>query len=279
MSPIADPPSTDHSRWLRDFRAAARARAAAGDPRWTNGARLHPALVRSIQRFQVGEGSDGRVLIAKAAADGDDVYTATIRLFVAEEQNHARLLAHLLAAAGEDTIPGHWSDAVFRRLRRSLGLRLELMVLMVAEVIALPYYGALRDGVDDPLAAEVAARILADEERHVPFHCDFLRASLADLARPTRAVAVAGWWVIAAGATAVVVHDHGPALTVLGTTRRRFAGQVAGHFRAVVRETRVDARIRPRPGADVPGPTATEGPAAASPIPGRPMAARGRVGR
>ncbi|MFJ8747157.1 ferritin-like domain-containing protein [Embleya sp. NPDC127516] len=241
MSQIQDSSSADHDRWLSDFRAAAQRRADDGDPAWAAGARLHPAVVRSIQRFQVGEGSDGRVLIAKAAADGDDVYTATIRLFVAEEQNHARLLAHLLAAAGADTIPGHWSDAVFRRLRRSLGLRLELMVLMVAEVIALPYYRALHDGVGDPLAAEVAARILADEERHVPFHCDVLRTSLADLAPPTRAIAVAGWWMITAGATAVVVYDHGKALASLGTTRRRFTGHVARDFRAVTR------RIHSRP--------------------------------
>ncbi|WP_250906170.1 hypothetical protein [Nonomuraea sp. NEAU-A123] len=33
------------------------------------------------------------------------------------------------------------------------------------KVIALRYYRALRDGAGDPLAADVAARILADEER------------------------------------------------------------------------------------------------------------------
>lgn len=36
----------------------------------------------------------------------------------------------------------HWSDAIFVRLRRLLGLRTELMVLTVAEVVALSYYGA-----------------------------------------------------------------------------------------------------------------------------------------
>lgn len=205
-----------------------------------------------MQRFQVGEGSDGRILIAKAVDAADPDYTAAIRLFVAEEQNHARLLERLLAAAGEPTIAGHWSDAVFRRLRRSLGLRLELMVLMVAEVIALPYYGAIRDGIDDPLAAEVAARILADEERHVPFHCDRLRASFTDLTPATRAVAVAGWWAITAGATAVVLYDHGKALTSLGTTRRHFAGRVATHFHRAtthVRGPRPATSRRPAPAA------------------------------
>ena len=68
------------------------------------------------------------------------------------------------------TPTGHWSDAVFARLRRLMGLRMELLVLLVAEVVALRYYRALRDGADDSLTVDVAGRILSDEERHVPFH-------------------------------------------------------------------------------------------------------------
>lgn len=109
-----------------------------------------------------------------------------MRLFVAEEQNHARLLARLLAAGGVPTLTSHWSDTVFVRLRRLLGLRLELLVLMIAEVVALRYYRALRDGTDDALTSEVAGRILSDERRHVPFHCERLHASLAELPRPAR---------------------------------------------------------------------------------------------
>jgi hypothetical protein len=43
-------------------------------------------------------------------------------------------------------------------------------VLLVAEVVALRYCRALRDGTADPLVTQVAARILAGEERHVPCH-------------------------------------------------------------------------------------------------------------
>jgi hypothetical protein len=237
--------------WWRDFEGEARARAVRADPAWETGARLDPAIVRSLQRFQVGEGSDGRVLIAKAAAAGDAEYTAAIALFVAEEQNHARLLGCLLAAAGEPVIEGHWSDALFRRLRRSLGLRMELMVLLVAEVVAIPYYRAVRDGADDPLTAAVADRILADEVRHVPFHCDRLHASFAEPSPIVRAVATAGWWIVATGATLVVLYDHGEALSRLGTSRRRFAGEVATRFGDAVRRVRApdrpSDRTRPEP--------------------------------
>lgn len=116
--------------WVENFEAEAARRKRTGDPDWAVGARLHPDVVKSVQRFQVGESGDGANLIAKA---GGGTYGEAVRLFVAEEQNHARLLEHLLRAAGQPTISAHWTDAVFVRLRRALGLRLELMVLLIAE--------------------------------------------------------------------------------------------------------------------------------------------------
>ncbi len=214
--------------WLQEFTAEAARRAQRGDPDWTAGARLHSAIVRSVQRFQVGEAGDGANLIAKSARDSPQ-YAAAVRLFVAEEQNHARLLAHLLNAANAATITSHWSDVVFVRLRRALGLRLELLVLMVAEVVALRYYRALRDGTTDPLTTDVAARILADEERHVPFHCARLRTAFGRAARPV----TAGWRLMLLGVAAVVAVDHGPALRQLGVTRRQFVRDVVALGRQV----------------------------------------------
>lgn len=207
--------------WLAEFTAEAERRARRGDPDWTVGARLHPAIIRSVQRFQVGEAGDGANLIAKSERDGPD-YAAAVRLFVAEEQNHARLLEHLLAAANAGVIASHWSDVVFVRLRRALGLRLELLVLMVAEVIALRYYRALRDGTADPLTTEVAARILADEERHVPLHRARLRTAFGRATRPI----VAAWRVLLLCVAAVVAVDHGPALRRLGVGRCQFVTDV-----------------------------------------------------
>lgn len=212
-----------HDAWLADFEAERERRAAQGDPDWNRGAGLPPELVRSLQRFQVGEDGDGSALIGKADRAGDPAYARAVRLFVAEERNHARMLALLLAAGGAGTLTGHWSDTAFVRLRRLLGLRVELLVLMVAEVVALRYYQAVRDGSPDPLASEVAGRILADEERHVPFHCLRLREALAPLPAPARRAATLAWQVLLAGAAAVVAVDHGPALRVLGVRRLAFA--------------------------------------------------------
>ncbi|MET3982661.1 ferritin-like domain-containing protein [Streptomyces sp. PvR034] len=215
-----------YDAWVRDFEAERERRARVGDPTWSGGAALDPALTRSLQRFQVGEDGDGSALIGKARRAGDAAYAEAVRLFVAEEQNHARMLALLLAAGGADTLSGHWSDTVFVRLRRLLGLRVELLVLMVAEVVALRYYRAVREGAADPLVVEVAGRILADEERHVPFHCRRLREGLAGLPRPGRRAVIAAWRVLLAGAAVVVAVDHGPALRGLGVRRGAFVRDV-----------------------------------------------------
>ncbi|RSD22795.1 ferritin-like domain-containing protein [Amycolatopsis eburnea] len=225
-----------YAQWLQDFETEAERRRQRDDPPWSRGASLDPAIARSVQRFQVGEAGDGANLIAKAA--GDDVYLAAVKLFVAEEQNHARMLAELLGAAGVPTIGTHWSDTVFVRLRRALGLRLELMVLLIAEVVALRYYRALRGGTADPLVTQVAARILADEERHVPFHCHRLRIGFARFPEPVRAAVFGAWRVLLIGVAVTVAADHGPALHRLGVGRLVFVADVLTAFESAL------ARIR-----------------------------------
>jgi hypothetical protein len=221
-----------HAHWLHDFEAEAERRRQREDPPWDRGAKLHPDVAKSVQRFQVGEAGDGANLIAKAA--GDDIYLAAVRLFVAEEQNHARLLAELLAAARVPTIGKHWSDTVFVKLRRALGLRLELMVLLIAEVVALRYYRALRDGTGDSLVTQVAARVLADEERHVPFHCHRLGIAFRELGQPARAALFGAWRVLLLGVTITVAADHGAALRRLGVGRREFVADVLTAFDAAL---------------------------------------------
>ncbi|WP_129308531.1 ferritin-like domain-containing protein [Streptomyces sp. L2] len=236
--------TSDFAKWTARFEDERERRREQGDPDWGRGAALHPAVWAGIQRFQVGEDGDGANLVGKADAAGDPDYARAVRLFVAEEQNHARLLARLLAAGGVPTLTGHWSDTVFVRLRRLMGLRLELLVLMIAEVVALRYYRALRDGTDDILTTEVAGRILADEERHVPFHCERLHASLAELPRATRRPVMLLWRLLLLAVTAVVAVDHGPALRRLTVGRARFVADVMASSRAVV-----TAVLTPRPDA------------------------------
>jgi hypothetical protein len=126
-------------------------------------------LIESVRRFQLGESGDGEQLLRKAAQAGDLEYLGAAKLFVAEEQRHAALLLRLLGYLGGEPMSRHWSDAVFVRLRRLMGLRTELMVLTVAEVVALSYYGGLARTGPDPLVRAVATRIVDDEHAHVRF--------------------------------------------------------------------------------------------------------------
>jgi hypothetical protein len=80
------------------------------------------------------------------------------------------------------------------RRRPALGLRAELMTLMVAEVVAARYHRAQRDGTGDAVLADVAGRILADEDRHVPLHCQRLGDGFAGTPGPARAAGGLGWW-------------------------------------------------------------------------------------
>ncbi len=192
-----------------------------------------PPLIESVRRFQLGESGDGQQLLRKAARAGDPEYLRAAELFIAEEQQHAALLLRLLGYLGGEPMRGHWSDAVFVRLRRLMGLRTELMVLTVAEVVALSYYGGLADSGPDAVVRAVAARIVADEHPHVRFQVDRLRAGFAGSRVAMRSLAFAFWWLTAIGATVVVSFDHGPLLDAIGYRRTRFIRDVLGDFATV----------------------------------------------
>ena len=102
----------------------------------------------------------------------------------------------------------HWSDTSFTLLRRLAGLRVELVVLMVAEMIAKRYYRALYEGTDDPVLKTTFAQILRDEFGHVAFHCDYLQRDFAALPAPARTIVQLTWRLIFRAACLVVIYDH-----------------------------------------------------------------------
>ncbi|MEV7216256.1 ferritin-like domain-containing protein [Kitasatospora cineracea] len=218
---------------MAEFEAERARREWIADPEWEHGVELPAVVARSLQKFQVGEDGDGAGLLAGADRAGDPEYSAAVRLFVEEERNHARLLAELLGAAGVPLLEGHWSDGIFVRVRRLLGLRTELMVLMVAELVAVEYYRGLRDGLADPLAREVVGRILYDERRHIPFHVRRLQQSFAELGPVARPSAHLAWLLLALAGALFVAVDHGPALHAVRVSRGRFLLAVARRAWAV----------------------------------------------
>jgi len=137
------------------------------------------AIASSVQDFQAGESSEGRHLFqyAKDYAErtGDHEYVEAIRLFIAEEQRHARDLAYFLQINGMPLVKTTFTDGVFRRLRQFLGgLEISIGVLVTAEIIAKVYYAALKDATNSVVLQTLCSQILRDEVKHVEFQVERL---------------------------------------------------------------------------------------------------------
>lgn len=187
------------------------------------------AVVRSLARFQLGESSEGRRLRRLAWATGDAPYATAIDLFIREEQEHARLLGVVLDRYGAPRLGRHWSDWLFRRCRHGLGFRAEIVVLLMAEIIALKYYSVIRAGVADEPLRRVCDQILHDEKFHVRFHCEYLHRWLGGRT---------GWGLrvltcLFAGASTVVAWDHRAAWAALGSSAEEFLDESWENFAGV----------------------------------------------
>lgn len=223
----------EHFRTNRESHAALEARAdwAAES---TLSRRDQAALVHSLQRFELGEGGDGEHLLRKAERRASPARVEALRLLIAEEQAHSALFARGLRYFGAPRLGSHWSDAAFTRLRRALGLRTELMLFLVAETVAMPYFVALSRFEGDEVVRTIGLRIALDEGHHIAFQVDQLRHGFRELSGGLRTVVFAASWVIAVGAATVVAVDHGPALRASGMSRRRFWRSALNSFRVAV---------------------------------------------
>ncbi|MFT3840963.1 MAG: ferritin-like domain-containing protein [Myxococcaceae bacterium] len=133
------------------------------------------ALARSLARFQLGEAGEGRIAhqidTAQLPAIDDD-YRAALKLFVREEGRHGRVLALIVNALGGRLLEKQWTERLFVRARRMVGIRFKLLVLLAAEVIGIAFYGALARKVPGTWA-KALEQLCADEEVHLEFHCHF----------------------------------------------------------------------------------------------------------
>ena len=157
------------------------------EPDWTD---LPPSLLdvekrillaNSLAIFQLGESGGGTRLrrfvrrTLEQADHRDDYlgYQHAVDLFLAEENEHARLLAELVGYLGGQLRQKHWMNGLFRKTRTLLGLEFNLQVLLTAELIAEVYYGLLYQRVPDPVIRTVCGRIVRDEVGHIGFHRSF----------------------------------------------------------------------------------------------------------
>src|SRR4029077_11806137 len=100
-------------------------------------------IASSIATFQLGEQSEGATLLRAAQrfarAHHLPPLVRVMELFIREEQRHAALLRRFMEDHRIALKSRHWTDWVFRSVRRLAGLELYLHVLICAELIGKVY--------------------------------------------------------------------------------------------------------------------------------------------
>src|SRR5262249_35158624 len=160
--------------WLAYFR---RNGASRPEPSWDAPISLAADVVRpllqSLEQFQLGDGGGPAYLIARdrerflAQSEGT---RALVDLWFAVEREHARLLAAAVARFGGRCIDSHWSFTAFCLSRKWFGVRFELTVLLLTEIVSTVYYRLIRRHGDDPALRSMCRLIIRDETGHVAFH-------------------------------------------------------------------------------------------------------------
>jgi hypothetical protein len=193
---------------------------------WERGIEIEPhlraPLIRSLQKFQLGESGEGRKLKSYARKTGDAAYAAAIDLFIKEEQEHARLMGKILHELNAPLIHKHWSDNCFVFMRQLFGLHQELMVLLLPEMIAKRYFRTLHDGTRDVVLGAVFAQIARDEEGHLAFHIEYLRRAFEKMSFTKKIFALVIWRIAFRATCLVVMLDHRAVLRAVGMNPRQF---------------------------------------------------------
>lgn len=127
----------------------------------------------SIRAFQKGEGSDGVHLLktvdAFVKSGGEPEYREAMVWFVREENQHSQYLKKYMDFYQEKVLKRSFLDDAFRRLRKLMGLKCEITILVTAEMIALTYYDALAKCTDSPVLKGICNQMLHDELPHIMF--------------------------------------------------------------------------------------------------------------
>jgi hypothetical protein len=238
-------PGLDVNRWLRHFQAN---RANRPEPVWsapiTLPADVVAPLVRSLEQFQLGDGGGPACLIAW---DADRFRCSSpgmrrlVDLWFAEEREHARLLAAAVARFGGHCIRGHWSFTAFCLTRKWFGVRFELTVLLLTEIVSTVYYRLMcRHGEDAALRA-MCRLILRDEAGHVAFHRD--RLAQAARSHGHGRAGYGTWWeirfrILGLAAASMLWLNHAPGLQALGASGKEFYREVWRELSRFVRRLR-----------------------------------------
>ncbi|MBX7115444.1 MAG: hypothetical protein K1X64_14035 [Myxococcaceae bacterium] len=199
------------------------------------------ALLRSLQIFQIGETGEGRIAhqIDQVTLPGIDAdYRAALKLFVKEEGRHAGILARAVLALDGQLLKHAWAAKAFTHARQWVGVRFKLLVLLVAEVIGIAFYGLISRALPGRGLKAALAQLCDDEEQHLRFHCQFFAAQAVNPL--SHALLRLAWWPLALAAGLAVLWDHRAAL-------RGFHIGIGAAAGAMLQRVRESARLMQGP--------------------------------
>lgn len=219
--------------WRRHFEANDTRPLPQIDPPALPAAVLEPLRV-TIAKLQLGETGEGRIAkqIDHVAFVGvDDDYRQSVKLFIKEEGRHARILGDALRAVGGRPLVCDVGSQLFTWARRLAGVRMKLLVMLVAEIVGITCYGAIVGALPASSFRRALEGIHSDETFHLPFHCDFFRSQVTS--GLGRAVFGVLFWTIGVCALLTVLAEHRRTFGALGVP----IGAVTGRFVVMMRRS------------------------------------------
>jgi len=194
---------------------------------------------RSIQQFQLGEWARGRGLKRRAASHPvlgtDPSFLPALELFIAEEQGHSAILGRFLDRERIPRLANNWLDGVFRRLRKLAGLDVCVTVLVTAEVLAMPFYEALRDATRSSLLRSICMRILRDEAAHLKYQALTLGLVRRPLSGAARTICSLGHSALFHGTALLLWQQHRKMFHAAGWSFASFWNDARRWFRLLQR--------------------------------------------
>ena len=220
----------NQGKWIAHFE---RNRLYRSEPDWSAPVSIpQPALaplVRSLEQFRLGDGGGPDSLIARDAErfrNQTPEMRAIVDFWFAEEAEHSRLLGRAVDRFGGRRITSHWSFTAFCLCRRALGVRFELQVLLLTELVSTAYYRVLLGHSPDAPLAAMCGLILRDEAGHVAFHRDRLAAAGRSPLGLGGALWQGQFWLCGYAAATMLWLNHGPCLTAIGGSRAEYFQEV-----------------------------------------------------
>ena len=223
--------SIDWAKWNRHFTQNQENRT---EPNWEDLNRwMRPDLVKcllpSLQQFELGDGGEPAKLIA-FNAEAFRSFAPEIREVVdawfAEEKEHARMLGCATERFGGSHIESHWSFSAFCGVRRLGGVRFELQILLLTEIVSAAYYRVLKRHANDQPIKDMCTLINRDEAGHIAFHLDRLAAADYSILGLSRKVWEAQFWLNGFAAATLLWVSHGPCLIPLGASTEEYCREV-----------------------------------------------------